>query len=288
MAGENWPLRWDLLLRYRLIEIIALWEGRLTTNNLCNSFGIGRQQASKDINEYSREIGPGNLVYDRQLKGYKPTPEFAPQVTEGIADEYLHLLNRNKDINTRFTALDLGSARSEVLHVPIRDVRPEIVRPVVQAAQQRKRIEVDYISLSSAAKETRVIAPHTLVYSGYRWHVRAYCEKRSAYTDFVLSRFRGTPDIIDLESPNPSDADTVWNTRVDIILQPDSRLSPAQQNIIANDYGMTRKRLKINTRAALVPYALRQLQIDTNVVQQKPEAQQIVVANLEDLREWLF
>lgn len=45
----NWPLRWDLLTRYRLIEIVAQWEGRLTTNHLMNSFGIGRQQASKDI-----------------------------------------------------------------------------------------------------------------------------------------------------------------------------------------------------------------------------------------------
>ncbi|MCX9562645.1 WYL domain-containing protein, partial [Vibrio cholerae] len=29
-----WPIRWDLLFRYRMIEIIALWEGRLTTNHL--------------------------------------------------------------------------------------------------------------------------------------------------------------------------------------------------------------------------------------------------------------
>lgn len=288
MSGEKWPLRWDLLLRYRLIEIIALWEGRLTTNNLCNSFGIGRQQASKDINEYIREIAPGNLVYDRQLKGYKPTPEFQPQVTEGVADEYLHLLNRNKDINTRFTSLDLGSANSEVLNVPVRDVRPEVVRPVVQAAQQRKRIEVEYISLSSAERELRVIAPHTLVYSGYRWHVRAYCEKRKDYTDFVLSRFRGEPDMIDHESPNPIEQDVAWNSRVQIIIKPDSRLSPAQQEIIATDYGMTRKQLIITTRAALVSYALNQLQINPNMVHQKPEAQQIVVANLETLRQWLF
>ncbi len=288
MTEKKWPLRWDLLLRYRLIEIIALWEGRLTTNNLCNSFGIGRQQASKDINEYIREVGPGNLVYDRRLKGYKPTAEFQPQVTEGLADEYLHLLNRNKDIKTRFSGLDLGSANSEVLHVPVRDVRPEVVRPVVQAAQQGKRLEVDYISLSSAEQETRVIAPHTLVYSGYRWHVRAYCEKRRDFTDFVLSRFRGEPDIIDHESPNPIDLDTFWNKQVAIIIMPDTRLSPARQTIIANDYGMNRKQLTITTRAALVPYALKQLQIDPYMMQQKPEAQQIVVANLEELRQWLF
>jgi hypothetical protein len=40
-------LRWEQLLRYRFIEIIVLWEGRLTTRHLCEVFGIGRQQASK-------------------------------------------------------------------------------------------------------------------------------------------------------------------------------------------------------------------------------------------------
>ena len=38
MKKTDWPIRWDLLLRYRLIETIALWEGRLTTNHICHSF----------------------------------------------------------------------------------------------------------------------------------------------------------------------------------------------------------------------------------------------------------
>ena len=59
LVASGWPLRWELLMRYRLIEIVALWEGRLTTNHLCNSFGIARQQASKDINAYLRDIAPG-------------------------------------------------------------------------------------------------------------------------------------------------------------------------------------------------------------------------------------
>ncbi len=29
------PYSFEVLMRYRLIEIIALWEGRLTTNHLC-------------------------------------------------------------------------------------------------------------------------------------------------------------------------------------------------------------------------------------------------------------
>jgi hypothetical protein len=76
----DWPLRWDLLTRYRLIEIVAQWEGRLTTNHLINSFGIGRQQASKDINTYLQEIAPDNLIYDKYLKGYRPSESFTPKL----------------------------------------------------------------------------------------------------------------------------------------------------------------------------------------------------------------
>lgn len=60
-------VRWDLALRYRLIETIALWEGRLTTGHLMQSFGISRQQASKDINSYLAEYAPGNLDYDKRI-----------------------------------------------------------------------------------------------------------------------------------------------------------------------------------------------------------------------------
>ena len=91
-AGE-WPVRWDLLLRYRLIEVMALWEGRLTTNHLMRAFGIGRQQASKDINTYLADYGLGNLEYDRFLKGYRPAERFRPGLAaRRLASQFWHLL----------------------------------------------------------------------------------------------------------------------------------------------------------------------------------------------------
>ena len=45
----DWPFKYDLLLRYRLIEIVALWEGKLNAGHLMDYFGIGRQQASMQI-----------------------------------------------------------------------------------------------------------------------------------------------------------------------------------------------------------------------------------------------
>ena len=287
MMNKEWPLRWDLLLRYRLIEIIVFWEGRLTTNHLIDTFGIGRQQASKDINNYNNKVGVGNLVYDKFLKGYKPTPHFKPAVTSGTADEYLHLLNRNNDLSQTFDTLPLATGNTEILHVPVRNIDPSIIRAIVTAARQKKRLDVDYVSVNNPNREGRVIAPHTIVHTGLRWHVRAWCEKNQDYRDFVLSRFRGVPDIMDLSEHNIDD-DTSWNTPVTIKLKPDTRLSREQKAVIARDYGMTNGVLKIATRGSLVQYALQQLHVDDKLLQGKPSAQQIIISNYSEIQTWLF
>jgi predicted DNA-binding transcriptional regulator YafY len=286
-STTKWPFRWDLLLRYRFIETIALWEGRLTTRHLCDTFGIGRQQASKDINNYIREIGQDNLEYDKYLKGYKPTDKFIPQVTAGLADEYLHLMARNNELMNVFESLSLNVANVEVLSVPVRDVRPDVLRPIMQAARQRKRLEVDYVSINNPDREGRIIVPHTLVYTGLRWHVRAWCEKNSEYRDFVLSRFRDIPEIMD-ESTHGIEGDTEWNTEATIRVVPDPRLSPEQQQVVEVDYGMVNGMLEVHTRAKLVPYALKLLHIDPKETQDDPTAQQIIVQNLAQLTPWLF
>jgi predicted DNA-binding transcriptional regulator YafY len=283
----KWPFRWDLLLRYRYIETIALWEGRLTTRHLCDTFGFGRQQASKDINTYLREVGIDNLEYDKYLKGYKPTAAFQPQITRGLADEYLHLVARNNELMNMFESLALNVGNVEVLSHPVRDVKPDVLRPIMQAARQQKRLDCDYVSLNHPDREGRIIVPHTLVYTGLRWHVRAWCEKNGEYRDFVLSRFRDTPEIMD-ESVHGADGDTQWNTRVTLRITADPRLSPEQREVVEVDYGMTDGALSITTRGKLVPYALKLLQISPGKTLQAPMAQQIVVANRDELEPWLF
>lgn len=287
MTDAKWPFRWDLLLRYRYIETIALWEGRLTTRHLCDTFGIGRQQASKDINNYLREVGVGNLEYDKYLKGYKPTDDFAPQVTLGLADEYLHLMARNNELMNVFESLALNVANVEVLSLPVRDVKPEVLRPIMQAARQQKRLDVDYVSLNNPDREGRIIVPHTLVYTGLRWHVRAWCEKNQEYRDFVLSRFRDIPEIMD-ESSHGADNDRQWNEQVTLLITPDPRLSPEQQEVVQVDYGMENGVLKVSTRGKLVSYALKLLHIDAHHMLEDPMAQQIVVQNHSEIEPWLF
>lgn len=279
--------RWEQILRYRFIEIIALWEGRLTTRHLCEVFGIGRQQASKDINNYKRSIGPANLEYDATAKGYRPTPQFTPRVSLGTTEEYLDIVAGTGDIQQVLGRLPGALARTEVLSVPRRHIPPSILRPVVEAATEHRRVEVDYVSLNQPNREGRIIVPHTLVWTGMRWHVRGWCEKNQGYRDFVLSRFRGEPEVMDV-SDHTVERDAEWQKQTDVIITPDPRLSSAQQDVVAQDYDMTEGQLVLHVRAKLLPYVIKFLQIDLNVREQNPRAQQLVIANQQELQHWLF
>ena len=284
--NKKWPIRWDLLFRYRLIEIVALWEGRLTTNHLVNSFGIGRQQASKDINTYLTDIAPNNLVYNKHLKGYEPSTSFKPTVTTGTADEYLHILSRTKDLAHTFESLDLGFANTHMLQLPSRPVDPLVLRVIVQAAREQKRVDIGYISVNNPETDGRIIVPHTLVCTPSRWHVRAYCEKNGQYRDFVLSRFRGEPELMN-KSDHGKDEDTAWNTEIELSIAPDPRLDKLQQKVIAHDYGMKRNKLAVPCKAALLQYVLQAYRLDPYKQETKPEAQQIVIGNYKSIEKWL-
>ena len=260
-------LTWDQTLRFRLLEIVLQWEGRLTTNHLCTAFNIGRQQASRDINLYLNGYSPEGLVYDKSLKGYKPTAKFVPRFSEGTVDEYLMLLHREKQHQRQHEAgvltlplMDLRYGHIEILDVPNRHIEPVIVRGLVQAARSQLRVDVDYVSLSSEERSGRNIVPHTLVYDGIRWHVRAYCEKKGEYLDFVMSRFRGTPELLNA-SEHGRKQDREWNTQVTAVVVPNPELSTTQQAIIASDYAMVEGKLLITQRIPLLHYALERLQV---------------------------
>ncbi|AZL66886.1 WYL domain-containing protein [Pseudomonas oryziphila] len=280
-------VRWDLALRYRLIETVTWWEGRLTTGHLMQSFGISRQQASKDINTYITEHAPKNLTYDKQIKGYVPSEQFEPLFIDNSASAYLHLLYQNNERAPHIDGLALAYAHTRVLEVPDRPIRPEVLRPLLKACREGLRLETEYVSFNTPNVEVRLIAPHTLVYTGMRWHVRAYCEKNGQYRDFVLSRLRGQPDLLDA-SPNTREQDEDWNIEVPIIFEPDWRLNAAQKAIIETDFGMTQGQLVVSSRRALVKYVLQRYQIDHRNMAILPEAQQLVVSNLQELQPWLM
>jgi len=60
-------IRSEKRLEFQLIEIMLRWEGRLISKHLMDAFGVLRQQASRDINDY-KKLCPTNLEYDKKRR----------------------------------------------------------------------------------------------------------------------------------------------------------------------------------------------------------------------------
>mgnify|MGYP001292998529 FL=1 len=287
LTSSHTNQRWEQILRYRYIELIALWEGQLTTRQLCETFGIGRQQANKDLSSYRRALTQGDLIYDASAKHYLPSSNFKPILTQGLASEYLQLAAQQSDVQRILGHLPVAAAAVEVVTAPSRELPPSLLRPIIQAITDCRRIDVDYVSLNNPDREGRIVVPHTLVWTGYRWHVRAWCEKNQDFRDFVLSRFRGEADLMDSSERNASE-DNDWQQRVTLQVEPDSRLRADQREVIAHDYNMENGRLLLTTRAKLAPYLLQLLNVNTGPLLDDPRAQQLVLSNQESLQNWLM
>ena len=240
--------------------------------------------AAKEYNKKREELTKEAKIlqkkfYDQRVNLEKEFNNVNKVLNDNLAD-IIKNLSEKKHMTV---ALDKGHK----IPLPTYRIRPEVLRQVVKACRNKLRLEVDYRSVNAPDTGGRIIVPHSIVHSGMRWHVRAYCEKNNDYRDFVLTRFYGTPET-DGQAKHSVEQDEAWNTMVNVCFTPDQRLSPEQQAIVANDYGMSDKRLLIQVRGALVPYLMQMMRIDINVVAADPRAQQVVIQNMEAVKQWLF
>ena len=200
----------------------------------------------------------------------------------GDVVEYLNWISHQDAITDVSTTLPYTT-----LALPKRQVSAEIIRVLVTAIRQQCRVEVDYVSVTNPDRQGRIIVPHHFVSTGLRWHLRAFCEKSQQYRDFVLSRFRGVPDLMN-KTAISAQRDHGWNTQLTLTFKPDPRLSPQQQDVIAHDYQMQQGQLTLTTRACLAQYLLQEMQVNIRDINISPEAQQLVLSNVNAVKPWLF
>lgn len=250
-------LKHEVLLRLRAIELIAFWEGRLITTQLVEWFGITRQQASSDINRYNTEFNEGALIHNPAVKGYVPAAGFQPVLTAGHVNEYLEMLvSQGGQPMAQVLESHPGVA---TVQLPDRAIRPEVVREVVRASRAGTSLRILYASMSNPAPHERVISPHTLVYTGFRWHVRAWCHKREDFRDFLLSRIDRTPKPCDERAPK-AESDCLWQEKISLTLIPNLLLSDSQKALVERDFAMPEGCLQLTVRKALAHYTLQRFQ----------------------------
>lgn len=264
---------------YWLIELLAWWEGKVQPSQLATHWQCTRQHASSKLKAYL-DKHPDSLKYVAADKNYQPVETFNPRQISREANEYLNWL-------TGYSPSTQSRLATWTLQPPPRKITPLLMRPIVRALREKRRLEVDYGSVSSGDRNGRIIVPHHLVKTSARWHLRAWCEQNQQFRDFVLSRFHGVPELLDKSDITHAD-DEKWNKEVEVILAPDPRLTPEKKRVIEQDYEMENGQLTLKSKACMVHYLLHSLNVDPQKLEGEAEAQQVIVVNISDIKKWLF
>lgn len=271
--------RWGQDRRLEFIEFRLLWEGKINRSELADFFGVSIQQASLDFAKYM-VVAEGNMEYDRSEKVYRAAQRFEPRFLAPDTQAYLNQL-ANLTTGTLPPALSFIGSRPpcDVVTLPTRRVRTDVLLTILCAIRDRSEIEVTYQSMRRPSATRRWIAPHSLAFDGARWHARAWCRDSGMFRDFVLTRMQ---EIHARRTSNiDASRDIDWHTYEVVVIEPRPDLTPGQRDSVIRDFGMENGKLCNTIRRALVQYFVRHLQIEGPGMSGQP----VVWANREELKD---
>jgi|GEM_PF-356121 len=266
--------------RLLYIESMAYWEGTVGRGDVAKVFGISGNHITKDFTLYRKSF-PKNLDYDVSIRAYRPAKKFKPQIGNGSTEEYLSLLRTYTETKDYDVISNLTGTVSAFGIPSIKcSIESSVLRNLTRAISQQKSLEISYQSMKSPDVSKKTIWPKSLIYSGYRWHARAFDESESVYKDYVLHRIDSTK-IHHLASVIDLPEDDGFNTIKKFQVNPKNTLSDSQKRAIAKEYGMVNKAgtwvWDVEIRECLIPYFLYWIRLD------KPENHIYLSLNDQDI-----
>lgn len=257
--------KWEVKRRLEEIDRQLYWAGSVGRTDLIARFGISPQQASADLKLYldrARET----VRFNGSSKRYVPSEGFQSVFIQPSIEDYVGW------------AGEIGYATTTV-PLPFRSASMPTLQALTKAIHQRRSIEILYRSLTTPEGTVRIITPHSIVFTGTRYHVRAFCHGNEDFRDFVLGRVVETYAFGDA-GPGKED-DNAWNTLIIARIGAHPDLTAAQRTVIEADYAMTDGEAKIHIRQALLLYLLDQFNLFEQEVDRSATVQQIVLLNPE-------
>ncbi|MDO9177677.1 MAG: WYL domain-containing protein [Agitococcus sp.] len=257
--------------RVVFIDFCLLFLGELRRQDILDRFEVAPAVATRDIALY-KELG-GKLVLNPSTKIYEPSDEFVA-LFEHPVDKALATLSQGfGEFGRESVSPIIPTVIPYLLNYPSRLILATLSRAIFK----KQVVRIVYHSFSSGKKD-REIVPFALVNTGVRWHVRAYDRDKHRFIDFVLTRVESATVLPDnkkhaYELP---EQDVQWSRFVDLILVPHP--NRGYPEIIAMDYGMKNNEFKVQVRAALAGYFLRQWNVDCSKTHKLKG---------EDVRLWL-
>lgn len=243
--------------RLSYLDFCLYFLGEFRRADMMARFDCAPAVVTRDIALY-RQMAPANLELDPSSKAYHILPGFVPLFEHRLEQVMAALMHGEPySIETLGSPLLPGDYPA-LLNRPAM----KILAAISRAIRQQRLLKICYHSASSGEQE-RVIAPHALVDSGLRLHVRAYDRLRGTFRDFVLSRIKSLALLDDhpgLHEVHSKDAQ--WNKHIvlEIIAHPAQELP----EIVQMDYQMHEGSLIFPVRAALAGYSLQRWNVDVS------------------------
>lgn len=283
MSENGERRRWGVQRRLEFIDFRLFWDGRFNRSDLSATFGISAQQASADISQYET-IAPANLRYDRAGKAYVRTDDFTPAFIGETIERYLLQLVavENRWMRPEDTWFD-AIPPVEVITLGRRPTDPTVLLRVLDAIGKGQEIDITYSSLTGSAQPSRTIAPHSLAHSAGRWYVRSWSKDHNDFRDYNLNRISAVSD----HRPATVDPalDFEWVHKINLDIRPNPDLSRERQVAVAIEHGMKEGRLLRPCRLSQSFYLMSEYNLDVEPGILKPEKQQIVLQNRDEVTQ---
>lgn len=269
--------KWSVEQRLAYIDFCLKWYGKLNRSDLIEHFKISVPQASLDIANYSA-LAPENIDYDRSAKTYIRLNTFTEYYPESSsAKKFLSELLTSEEINSASQSI------CSVIPTFERSVDDCVTSKIVSAIENRQIVQIKYQSMTKAESSVRKIFPTQLVYTGSRWHVRAFCFKRESYLDFLLARILEVSQAENSTITMPRDTD--WETDVTLEIEPAKGLTASQRAVIEYDYGMRNQVLEMKCRKAFLFYLLKRYRFLNPW--KNPQQQEVELKNINEIKGYL-
>ncbi|WP_448166819.1 helix-turn-helix transcriptional regulator [Burkholderia ambifaria] len=252
-----------VIRRLMHIERCLFWRGELQRADLIDEFGINPIQAAKDFRLYMERY-PHNMEYNKSRRRYLPLPGFTPKLIEPTTlDE--------------FAGVPSPLVPVVKWPLPIRRASPQVLQAIVSAVREKRKIEVQYQSMSGEKPTWRWLSPHAFASDGERWHVRAFCHTRNEFRDFVLGRILAIRHTKTSEIDSTSDQD--WNTIIEVLVTPNPKLEVEKRQAIAAEYDLPPENMEatLSLRQPMLFYVSAKFDPAIN---DDPVAHQLFVAQL--------
>lgn len=259
------------------LHLLTTVDGEISNQRIREVFGLERVQATRLLQAYFKWRTEQGLPELRRWGAVwsVPAQPAADHVSISQIGDYIAL---NPESGPEPWLLD---CRHELACTPL-----GVLTPLRRACLQKSPVEIAYTSLTSEGSSNRVIYPHAVVQAGRRLHVRAWCAQRLDYRDFALPRIEALRDVEHHQPPRQPDR--LWEKNVALRLRAHELLGPQQELAVRREFfGGTMGR-RLDVRGALVHYVINGLEAAIDPKTEKPPRFQLQVANIDEIRQYLF